>query len=44
MTDLLNRAIARIRSLPPERQDEIARQLLLYAGETEPVIQLTPEE
>lgn len=44
MTDLLDRAIARTRSLPPEMQDEVARMLLLYAGESELFIQLTPEE
>ena len=44
MADLLDRAIARTRSLPPEMQDEVAHMLMLYAGETEPVIQLTPEE
>lgn len=44
MTDLLDRAIARTRALPPEMQDEVARMLLLYTGEADPVIQLTPEE
>lgn len=44
MTDLLDRAIARMHALPPEMQDEAARLLLLFAGEGEPVIQLTPEE
>lgn len=44
MTDLLDRAIARTRTLPPEMQDEVARMLLLYAGEPEPIIQLTPDE
>ena len=44
MTDLLDRAIARTRAMSPEMQDEVARMLLLYAGESEPVIQLTPEE
>ena len=44
MTELLNRAIARTRTMPPEMQDEVARLVLLYAGEVEPVIQLTPEE
>ena len=44
MTDLFDRAIARTRALPPEMQDEVARMLLLYAGEPEPVVQLTAEE
>ena len=44
MTDLLDRAIARARALPPDAQDEAARMLLLFAGEGEPPIQLTPEE
>ena len=44
MTDLLDRAIARARALPPDAQDEAARLLLLFAGEDGPVIQLTPEE
>ena len=44
MTDLLDRAIARARTLSPEMQDEVARMLLLYAGDSESVIQLTPEE
>ena len=44
MADLLDRAIARARALPLETQDEIARVVLLYAGETGPINQLTPEE
>ncbi len=44
MTQLLNRAIARAHEMSPEMQDEVARLVLLYVGETEPVIQLTPEE
>ena len=44
MTDLLDRAIARVRALPQDAQDEAARMLLLFAGEEGPIIQLTPEE
>ena len=33
MTDLLDRTVARTRSLPLDMQDEIARMVLLYAGE-----------
>lgn len=44
MTDLLDRAIARTRDLPPEMQDEVARMVLLFAGEDDGIIPLTPEE
>lgn len=45
MTELLERAIARVRALPEEMQDDVARMLLHYAGEDgEPVYRLTPEE
>ena len=44
MTDLLERAVATARGLPPEMQDDIARMVLLYAGEDQPVIRLTPDE
>jgi predicted transcriptional regulator len=44
MTDLLDHAIARTRTLPQDVQDEAARMLLLFAGEDGPLIQLTPEE
>ena len=44
VTDLLDRAIARTRALPPQMQDEVARMLLLFAGESDVAIQLTPEE
>ena len=44
MTDLLEQAVATARTLPPEMQDDIARVVLLYAGEDQPVIQLTAEE
>ncbi len=44
MTDLLDRAIARTRALPADMQDEVARMLLLYAGESDPVVPLTLEE
>ena len=38
MTALLDRAIAAARQLPPEAQDDIAREVLLLAGEeVEPV-------
>lgn len=44
MTDLLEQAIERVRALPPETQDDLARVLLRLAGEDEPVYQLSPEE
>ena len=44
MTDLLERAVATARTLPPEMQDDIARVVLLYAGEDQPVIPLTAAE
>jgi hypothetical protein len=44
MTRLLERAVATIRTLPPETQDALARFLLELAVEDQPVIQLTPEE
>ncbi len=44
MTKLLDRAIEAARAMPPEMQDEVARMLLQFAGEDQPVIQLTAEE
>lgn len=44
MTKLLDRAIEAARALPPEMQDELARMLLRFAGEDQPVIQLTAED
>ena len=44
MTDLLERALATARALPPGMQDDIARMVLRYAGEDQPVFQLTPDE
>ena len=44
MTALLDRAIAAARQLPPEAQDEIARELLLFAGEEVGPVPLSPEE
>ena len=44
MSELLDRAIAHIRALPLDVQDEAARILLLFAGDEKPPIQLTPEE
>ena len=45
MTELVERAIARVRALPDAMQDDAARMLLLFAGEADgPVSPLTPEE
>lgn len=44
MTILLEKAVATVRGLPPEVQDDLARVLLQFAGEEQPVIQLTAEE
>lgn len=44
MTGLLDRAIARMRVLSPEMQDEATRMLLLFAREGNSPVQLTPEE
>ncbi|WP_110351143.1 hypothetical protein [Methylobacterium sp. B4] len=44
MTELLERAIARVRALPPETQDDMARVLLSLAGDEEPSVPLTPDE
>ena len=44
MTELLMQAFERVRALPPETQDDLARVLLRLAGNDEAVYQLTPEE
>jgi len=44
MTKLLEKAVEKVQALPPEVQDQAARLLLLYAGDDESVIELTPEE
>ena len=44
MTELLEHAIERVRSLPPEAQDDFARVLLRLAGEEDSAYRLTPEE
>ena len=41
MTALLERAIERMRALPPEVQDDFARVLLRLAGDSETVYNLT---
>ena len=43
MTDLLERAVAAARALPPDAQDDIARLILSYTGDDESVATLTAE-
>jgi hypothetical protein len=43
MTKLLEHAVETVRSLPAEVQDDLARTLLLLAGEHQPEIRLTDE-
>lgn len=44
MTTLLEKAVQRVRALPDEMQDQAARMLLAYAGDDEPILELTPDE
>ena len=44
MTELLDRAVRAARSLPQATQDDIARIVLMIAGEDQPAIQLSQEE
>ena len=44
MTKLLAQAVETVRGLPPEIQDELARMLLQFAGEDQPLLQLGAEE
>jgi predicted transcriptional regulator len=44
MTKLLEHALETVRGLPPEMQDELARMLLQFAGEEQPVVQLTAKD
>ena len=44
MTKLFEQAVETVRSLPPETQDHFARMLLQFAGEDQPVVQLSAEE
>ena len=44
MTTLLEQAIERMRTLPPEAQDDIARVLLRLAGDSGTIYRLTAEE
>ncbi|HTV46070.1 MAG TPA: hypothetical protein VMF05_12205 [Stellaceae bacterium] len=45
MTELLDRALAAVRTLPPEAQDDIAHIVLRLAGaDDEPPASLTPDE
>ena len=44
MTDLLEQAVSTARNLPPAMQDDLARMMLTYAGEDQPVLMLSEEE
>ena len=44
VTKLLEHAVDTARALSPAMQDDVARLLLQFLGEEQPVIQLTPEE
>ena len=44
MTKLLDHAVERLQALPAEMQDQAARMLLVYAGDEEPMVELTQEE
>ncbi len=44
MTDLLEHAMDRVRMLPPEVQDEVARIVLSFTDDDALLVELTPEE
>jgi predicted transcriptional regulator len=44
MTKLLEEAVATVRGLAPEVQDDLARILLQLAGKDQPVVQLSAAE
>jgi len=44
MTRLLEQAVAAVRILPDDVQDDLARMLLQFAGVEQPLYELSPEE
>ena len=44
MTERLEEAIAKLRKLPPDRQDEVADLLLSVVDESAAALRLTPEQ
>lgn len=44
MSALFEKAVEKVRALPLEMQEDLARVLLQFAGEELPIIDLTPEE
>lgn len=44
MTKLLEQAFEKVQTLPAEMQDEVARMLLVYAGDEALTAELTSEE
>ena len=44
MTKGLEQAMETARGLPPDVQDDMARMVLMFAGDEQPVVEPTPEE
>ncbi len=44
MTRLMDEAIEALRHVPDDRQDDVARVVMQFAGLDQPAYQLTPEE
>ena len=44
MASLMDQAIDALRHVPADRQDEVARTVMQFAGLDQPVYELTPEE
>lgn len=44
MTELLEIALAATDKLPPQRQDEVARMILAFAGKDQEAYKLSPED
>ena len=44
MLKSLERAVAEAERLPPDMQDDLARLMMLYLGEEQPVVDLTPDQ
>ena len=44
MSELLERAIEVLKGLPRDRQDDVARMVLCWAGHDDVMVELTPEE
>ena len=44
MTKLLEQAVAAVRGLPSEMQDDLARMLMQFAGADQPAVRLSADE